>query len=96
MFIKSLIKTLAKNKIRQITPIAGPGYKLKIIEIVNPIIEIKRPNIEDITMAIGRFGARFSIPSMVGIDKKVITKTKPKAGKELHITKMVVIFKNKL
>jgi len=31
------------SEITQITLIAGPGDKLKIIEIVNPMTEIKRP-----------------------------------------------------
>ena len=74
----------------------GPGAKLKIMETSKHVVDIVRPNIEDITIANGRFGTRFSIPSMLGIDKKGITPTKPKAWIELVITMMVVKFKNKL
>ena len=74
----------------------GPGAKLKIMETSKPVVDIVRPNIEDITIAIGRFGTRFSILSMLGIDKKGITLTKPKAVIELVMTRMVVKFKNKL
>tara|TARA_Y100000589_G_scaffold165443_1_gene157396 strand:+ start:602 stop:706 length:105 start_codon:yes stop_codon:yes gene_type:complete len=31
------------NETTQITLIAGPGDKLKIMEIVNPMIEMRRP-----------------------------------------------------
>ena len=75
---------------------SGPGAKLKIMETSKPVVDIVRPNIEDITIANGRFGTRFSIPSMLGIDKKGITTKKPKAVVELVMTKMAVKFKNKL
>ena len=75
---------------------SGPGAKLKIMETSKPVVDIVRPNIEDITIANGRFGTLFSIPSMLGIDKKVITPSKPKAVIELDMTRIVVKFKNKL
>ena len=74
----------------------GPGAKLKIMETSKPVVDIVRQNIEDITIASGRFGSRFSKPSMLGIDKKGITTKKPKALVELVMTKMAVKFKHKL
>ena len=49
---------------------SGPGAKLKIMETSKPVVDIVRPNIEDKTIANGRFGTRFYIPIMLGIDKK--------------------------
>ena len=74
----------------------GPGAKSKIMETSKPVVDIVRPNIEDITIANGRFGTRFSIPSMLGIDKKGMTIKKPKAVVELVMTRMAVKFKHKL
>ena len=95
-FIRSLTKNFVTNKRRQIAAKSGPGAKLKILERRKLVVDIVRPNIEDITIANGRFGTRFSIPSMLGIDKKGMTTKKPKAVVELVMTRMAVKFKQKL
>ena len=95
-FIRSLTKNFVTNKRRQIVAKNGPGDKLKIMERSKLVVDIVRPNIEDITIANGRFGTRFSIPSMPGIDKKGMTTNKPKAVIELVMTRMAVKFKHKL
>ena len=68
---------------------AGPGDKLNIIEMIKPIIEIKKPNIEDLIMAILRLLALVR-PNKVGVDSNAITRITPTADIELTITRAVV------
>ena len=63
--------TKIKDKTHR-TLIAGPGDKLKIIEIMNPSIEINRPNIDDLIIAILKLVAWLT-PNKVGVDKRAIT-----------------------
>ena len=72
-----------------ITLMAGPGDKLNIIEMTNPIIEIKPPNIDDLIMAILRLVALVK-PNKVGVDSNAITRITPTADIELTITRAVV------
>ena len=75
---------------------SGPGDKLKIMERRKTVVDIARPNIEDTTIAIGKFGDRFSIPSRLGTDKSGVTQTTPKALTELAMTMIVMKFKNRV
>ena len=59
------------------------------IEITNPRIEIKTPNIDDRIIAILRLVALFT-PNKVGVDSNAITRITPTADIELTITRAVV------
>ena len=62
---------------------------MNIIEIANPRIDIKTPNIDDLIIAILRLVA-FLTPNKVGVDSNAITRITPTADIELTITNAVV------
>ena len=76
----------------QITLIAGPGDKLKIIERIKPNKDIQSPKNEDLIIAILRLEA-LSRPNKVGVESKAITRITPTAAIELTMTNAVVKLK---